>query len=105
MKTENYDITPQQKIFVQKVASDPVLFASRVLGAELWKRQVEILRSIQSHRRTAIKACHGVGKTYALEVAAVCWLARYRDGIVDHSSTLRQVKTQVWSEIHRVIAQ
>jgi phage terminase large subunit len=106
MKTESHELTPQQKAYVRKVISDPVLFASNVLGAKLWKRQIEILRSIQNRRRTAIKACHGVGKTYTLAVAALSWLARYHDGIVlTTSSTLRQVETQVWSEIRRVIAQ
>ena len=47
-----------------------------------------------------------MGKTYALAVAALWWLARYPDGIVlTTSSTFRQVKTQLWSEIHRLIAQ
>ena len=106
MKTENHELTPQQKTYARKVISDPVLFASSVLGADLWERQIEILRSVQSCRRTAVKACHGVGKTYALAVAALWWMARYDDGIVlTTSSTFRQVKTQLWSEIHRVVAQ
>jgi hypothetical protein len=81
MKTENHELTPQQKRYARKVISDPVLFASSVLGADLWERQIEILRSIQSCRRTAVKACHGVGKIYALAVAALWWLARYDDGL------------------------
>jgi phage terminase large subunit len=59
-----------------------VMYASHILGAELWDRQVEILRSIQKNRRTAIKACHGVGKTFTLALAALWWLARYKEGIV-----------------------
>jgi phage terminase large subunit len=80
------------------------MYASHILGAELWDRQVEILRSIQKNRRTAIKACHGVGKTFTLALAALWWLARYKEGIVlTTSPTLRQVKTQLWSEIHRAV--
>lgn len=105
MKTKK-ELSPQQKTLAQRVVSDPVLFATHVLGAQLWERQVEILRSIQKCRRTAIRSCHGVGKTYTLAVAALWWLARYPDGIVlTTSSTFRQVKTQLWSEIHRLIAQ
>lgn len=105
MKTKK-ELSPQQKTLVQRVVSDSVLFATHVLGAQLWEGQVEILRSIQKFRRTAIRSCHGVGKTYALAVAVLWWLARYPDGIVlTTSSTFRQVKTQLWSEIHRLIAQ
>ena len=64
---------------------------------------MEILRSIKNQRRTAIKACHGVGKTFTLAVAALWWLARYHEGIVlTTSSTQRQVRTQLWLEIHRL---
>ena len=99
------ELTPDQKAYVRQVIADPVLFASHILGAELWEREAEILRSIQSNRRTAIKACHGAGKTYSLALAALWWLARYPQGIVlTTCPTLRQVRTQVWSELHRISA-
>src|SRR5216684_516349 len=104
MKTDNHQLTEAQKEYARKVIGDPVMYASHILGAELWDRQVEILRSIQKNRRTAIKACHGVGKTFTLALAALWWLARYKEGIVlTTSPTLRQVKTQLWSEIHRAV--
>ena len=52
------------------------------LGVDLWEREVEIVQAIKSYRRTAIKACHGVGKTFTLAVSALWWLARYPEGIV-----------------------
>jgi hypothetical protein len=106
MKTEMHELSSQQKTLGRRVFNDPVLFATAVLGIELWERQLEILRSIQNCRRTAIKSCHGAGKTYALAVAALWWLARYADGMVlTTSSTFRQVKSQLWAEVHRLIAQ
>jgi phage terminase large subunit len=105
MKTKQ-ELSAQQKALARRMVSDPVLFANHVLGAQFWERQVEILRSIQKCRRTAIRSCHGSGKTYVLAVAALWWLARYADGIVlTTSSTFRQVKTQLWPEIHRLVAQ
>ncbi len=51
-----------------------------------------------------MKACHGIGKTFTLAVAALWWLARYREGIVlTTSPTQRQVRTQLWSEIRRAV--
>jgi phage terminase large subunit len=101
LKTDEV-LSSEQKLFARKVVSDPVLFASHILGLDLWPREVEILRSIKTHCRTAVKACHGVGKTFTLAVAALWWLARYHEGIVlTTSPTQRQVRTQLWSEIHR----
>lgn len=102
---ERNGLEPKQIALFKEVLRDPVRFASHVLGLDLWPREVEILRSIKSNRRTAIKACHGVGKTFTLAVAALWWLARYRDGVVlTTSSTERQVRTQLWFEIHRLVA-
>lgn len=103
-KTDQEELSAEQKSFVRKVISDPVLFATHVLGVDLWQREAEILRSIKTHRRSAVKACHGVGKTFTLAVAALWWLARYPEGIVlTTSPTQRQVRTQLWSEIHRAV--
>src|SRR6266481_3471174 len=100
----NPELSADQKSFIRNVVSDPVLFANHILGVSLWEREVEILRSIQTHRRTAVKACHGVGKTFTLALAVLWWLARYREGIVlTTSPTQRQVRTQLWSEIHRAV--
>jgi len=105
MRTKNsHELSAEQQAFVRKVMSDPVRFANHILGIDLWEREKEILRSIKTNRRTAIKACHGVGKTFTLSVAALWWLARYREGIVlTTSPTQRQVRTQLWSEIHRAV--
>jgi phage terminase large subunit len=106
MKTKNHELSTEQKTLARKIISDPVLFANRIFGAQLWEKQIEILRSIQKNRRTAVRACHSSGKTFVLAIAALWWLARYADGIVlTTSSTFRQVKTQLWPEIHRLIAQ
>jgi hypothetical protein len=104
MKNDDDGLTSKQKEYLRKVIQDPVLFASHVLGVDLWEREIEIVQTIRSHRRTAIKACHGVGKTFTLAVSALWWLARYPEGIVlTTSSTLRQVRTQLWFEIHRLV--
>src|SRR6202023_1499195 len=105
LRMKNKKITAKQIELARGGLVDPVLFAHRFLGVRLWQGQAEILQSIRTHRKTSVKACHGVGKTFVLGVAALWWLARYRDGIVlTTSSTFRQVKTQIWSELHRLVA-
>jgi phage terminase large subunit len=100
----NHELSAEQKAFVKKLLRDPVLFANHILGVTRWEREAEILQSIKRHRRTAVKACHSVGKTFSLALAALWWLARYPEGIVlTTSPTQRQVRTQLWSEIHRAV--
>jgi phage terminase large subunit len=106
MKTDKSELSAEEKAYAKSIIVDPVLFASSVLGANLWQAQIDILHSIQQHRRTAVKACHAAGKTFVIAAGALWWLARYSDGIVlTTSPTQRQVRTQLWSEIHRAVAQ
>jgi phage terminase large subunit len=101
----NSELSLEQQRFVRKVISDPVLFAIHILGVDLWEREAELARSIKHNRKTAVKACHASGKTFTLAVAALWWLAGYPEGIVlTTSPTQRQVRTQLWSEIHRLVA-
>ena len=71
MDDETLALSSEQKEYARRVIQDPVLFASHVLGVDLWAREVEIVQTIKSHRRTAIKACHGMGKTFTLAVSAL----------------------------------
>src|SRR3984957_11693643 len=105
MKTKNSsELSERQKSFVRKALNDPVLFANHILGVSLWESEVEILQSIRTQRRTAVKACHSVGKTFTLAIATLWWLAHYPEGIVlTTSPTQRQVRTQLWLEIHRLV--
>lgn len=106
MKKNSSALSDKQKEFARRIVKDPVLFAGHVLGANLWDKEVEMLQSIDKNRKTAVKTCHGVGKTFTLAVGALWWLARFKQGIVlTTSSTQRQVRTQLWSEIHRAVAQ
>jgi hypothetical protein len=72
MKNNQHEFTCEQKEYARREFLDPVLFASHVLGMDLWEREIEILRTIKSHRRTAVKACHSVGKTFTLAVSPRC---------------------------------
>lgn len=37
MISENIDLSSEEKLLLRKVVEDPVLFATHVLGAQLWK--------------------------------------------------------------------
>ena len=44
---------------LREVVNDPVLFAQRILGHDVWAKQREILESVANNKRTAVQACHG----------------------------------------------
>jgi hypothetical protein len=81
-----------------------VKFAKGVLGHDLWATQKTILRSLATHPRTAVKACHASGKSYVAAAAALWWVYRYPDGIVVTTApTWTQVERVLWGEIHRAL--
>ena len=85
-----------------KLLQDPVKFAVRVLGHDVWSKQAEILTAVAEHPRVAVKACHGSSKTFAAAEAAVHWATRHRDGIVITTApTFEQIKNVLWREIHK----
>lgn len=84
---------------VGRVRSDPVWFARHVLGIYPWSKQREILTSVRDNRRTAVKACHGPGKTYTA-AAAIHWFLRLPNSrVVTTAPTWDQVKNLLWHEI------
>ena len=84
--------------------ADPVSFAEEVLGLELWDLQEQILRSIVSERRVAVKSCHSSGKTFTAAIASLYWAAKYRDGrVIVTAPGWNQVKNVLWAQLHQFL--
>src|ERR1019366_3865592 len=83
---------------------DPVRCASSVLKSSLWLKQQEILLSLTTHRKIAVKACHASGKTHVAAVATLWWLITHPNGIVVTTApTWTQVERVLWGEIHAAV--
>lgn len=63
-------------LFPPEVVFDPVQWA-RDHGIFLWSKQEELLQSIADHKFTACRACHEVGKSFAMAVAILAWIDTY----------------------------
>lgn len=87
---------------IARIRTDPVWFATEILGESLWSKQRAILESVRDNPRTAARSCHGVGKTFTASVVVPWWLAAWPDEAVAvvTAPTWLQVKEQVWREIH-----
>lgn len=81
---------------------DPVAWAEDKLDIVLWSKQKEILRSVANNKRTAVKSCHSIGKTFLSAVAACWWISTREDCMVQSSApTYTQVHSLLWEEIRK----
>src|SRR5579862_1970217 len=67
---------------LSRYREDPVGYVATYLGIVLTEAQQEMLRSLVTHRRTAAKASHAVGKTYVAALAACWWYDCWPEHIV-----------------------
>ena len=69
-------------------------------GVFLWSAQREIAASVERSKRTAVRAAHGVGKSYEAAVLASWWTDTHPGGLVVSSApSAHQVHGILWEEI------
>ncbi|MBQ7262742.1 MAG: hypothetical protein IJR14_03375 [Synergistaceae bacterium] len=84
----------------EAICGDPVFFAREVLGKQPWSAQADILRSLRDHPRTAVRSCHGIGKTFVAATGILWFLFTHERSIVlSTAPTWRQVEKLIWKEI------
>lgn len=84
---------------------DPVSWATERAGLELWSKQREVIESVRDNRRTAVQACHSVGKSYIAAVTACWWIDAHPPGeafILTSAPTAPQVRAILWRNINQV---
>jgi hypothetical protein len=85
--------------------ADPVGWVQGKLSQFVWSRQRLILESIRDNRKTAVRSCHGVGKSWTAALAASWWLDTHDPGsafVVTTAPTFPQVRAILWRYIRRV---
>jgi hypothetical protein len=84
---------------------DPRGFVHDVLRESTWSKQDEIMRSVVENKRTAVKACHGPGKSHIAARIVSWWGSVWPVGtakIITTASVFRQVRNVLWPHIRRV---
>lgn len=87
-----------------KYGTDPVRWVKERLRQTAWSKQREVLTAIRDHRRTAVRSCHGVGKSHIAAVAVAHWLDTHPPGeafVVTTAPTAAQVRAILWRYIRR----
>jgi phage terminase large subunit len=88
------------KDFILHCQKKPEVFVSDVLGVTLEDYQKQILRTIVEHDRTAISACHDVGKSFTLATVVLWFMSCFPGAkVITTAPTFNQVKNILWSEI------
>src|SRR5438067_321827 len=83
--------------------SDGPLWVHDRLDEFLWSTQREIMASVRDNRYTAVKACHGPGKSRVASRIAAWWMNVHPPGtakVVSTAPTFQQVEAILWSEIN-----
>lgn len=86
----------------QRYKEDPVLWSRNVAGVHLWSAQADVAMSVARNKNTAVKAGHGVGKSF-LAALLICWWVdtRYPNCFVASTApSTAQIGAIVWREIH-----
>lgn len=89
----------------RRYALDPVQWFTHVLGDHLWSAQRRIAESVRTHRKTSVKSCHGVGKSFISAGLCGWWIGTRTPGsafVVTSAPSGNQVKAILWREIARV---
>lgn len=82
--------------------TDPQAWAADKLGIHLWSKQREIAASVANHRRTAVRSCHGAGKSFTAGTLSAWWIDTHPPGeaiVVSTAPTYKQVHAVLWEEI------
>jgi hypothetical protein len=88
---------------VDRYKNDPVGWIQRF--AFVWSKQAEICEAVRDHRYTAVRACHGPGKSFIAAWIACWWMDTHEDAVVITSAPSgNQVKNILWKEIRRAHA-
>ncbi|MGW2550067.1 hypothetical protein [Streptomyces sp. NPDC001635] len=84
----------------------PSGFVEDVLGESIWSLQREVLDALVDHKRVAVPAGFGVGKTHLAARAAVWFVNVYPIGTalcITTATRFRQVQRQLWPHIRKVV--
>jgi reverse gyrase len=95
----------EQLLEAQVNPLDPVDWAHKKAGIDLWSKQRDIIRSIRDNRRTAVQSGHGIGKSLTASVAASWWVDTHpadQTLVVTTAPSVKQVHAILWEEIRKI---
>lgn len=89
---------------LESLRDKPARFQERILGRELWSKQVDVCNAVSEYPITVVPAGRAVGKSYLLAGIVLWWLyTRPGSQVITTGPDFRQVVSVLWKEIRRAI--
>lgn len=82
--------------------TDPVAWASDVLGKHMWSKQADIANSVVEHTHTAVVSCNGAGKSATAGIMGSWWIAvhdPYEVAMICSAPTYPQIARVLFREL------
>lgn len=83
---------------------EPDAWLKERMREHAWTKQLTILESVRDNRRTVVRSCHDVGKSFIASRAVAWWLDTHPIGsakVVTTAPTFQQVRAILWQEINK----
>lgn len=99
---------PAKETERQHWAAHPVDWMQERLGEYLWTAQMNIVNSVRDNRYTAVKSCHGIGKSHIAARLVAWWIESHPPGeafVVTSAPTGAQVAAVLWRYVNQVHSQ
>ena len=82
--------------------SNPVSYAEKILGLDVYPKQKEILAALQRYPRVAVKGCNSSGKTYSMAMYILWALTVYdAQAVMDIAPTGNQSRHVHWNHANQ----
>jgi hypothetical protein len=89
---------------LERFRDRPAAFQTRILGRDLWSKQIEVCESVATRPTTVVPAGRAVGKSFLLAGLVLWWLYTRRNSqVITTGPDHRQVVSVLWKEIRRAI--
>lgn len=86
-----------------RYGDDYARYIEEELGIRLWAKQKQIIEAVRQHRRVAVKAGFGVGKTYGAAGLAIAYYECHPESkVITTAAKMAQVRHQMWANIRRL---
>jgi hypothetical protein len=88
-----------------KKSDHPAVWARNEAGIKLWSKQEEICDSVLKHKKTAVRAGHGVGKSLTAATVATWWIANHPVGeayVASTAPSTPQIHAILWAEMGKI---
>lgn len=102
---DNYMVELDRRELREVYAHDPGRWAQDKFGMNLWYKQEDVAKSIVANSNTAVKAGHGVGKSFLAALLACWWIDTHAVGtafVATTAPSADQVSAIIFREIKRL---